>query len=223
MDNTLDLTNLTLVFTVKDTKLRAVVGVSCCLSILGSLLIILSYILFKKQRTRAREILLHISLMDLGVALANLIGLSVYFDRFYVGHETVPSPAYIEGLCKTQAFFANYCTISSIVWTIALAGFLYFLIIRHKTRISIYFHRTSRIVCYALPLLTALWLVLTDRLGYSPLDSSGWCTLISSQSMTPRIVDFYAYVFGNDLWIFMATVTIPILYLSIRCHLSNQV
>ena len=217
-----NLTNLTgLVFVVKDAKLRAVVGVFCCLSILGSLLIILSYILFKKRRSRAREILLHISLMDLGVALANLIGLSVYFDRFYFEYRG-SVPPYIEGFCKTQAFFANYCTISSILWTIALAGFLYFLIIHHRTRVAIYSHRGSHIVCYGLPLLVSLWLVLTKRLGYSPLDSSGWCTLINTELQTGS-VDYSATVFGNDLWVCLAVVTIPILYLSVRFHLTNQV
>ena len=209
------------VFVKKDPTLRAVVGVSCSLSILGSLLIILSYILFKKRRTRAREILLHISLMDLGVALANLIGLSVYFDRFYLlDNEQVP--AYIDGLCKTQAFFAAYCTYASILWTIALAGFLYFLIIHHRTRRAIYFVWLSYLVCYGLPLLLSLWLVLTKKLGHSPIDSSGWCTLITNDLQTGK-VDIFITVFAYDLWIYLAIVIIPIFYLAIRCHLASQV
>ena len=220
-----NLTKLQAAFLFKDKPLRAVVGVSCCLSILGSLLIILSYILFKKRRTRAREILLHISLMDLGVALANLIGLSVYFDRYYdkqVYDQEYEVPPHIKGFCKTQAFFAAYCTYASILWTIALAGFLYFLIIHHKTRIAIYFYWFSHVVCYVLPLLVSLWLVLTHRLGYSPLDSSGWCTLINRDILNDK-PDFFITIFGNDLWVYLTIVTIPFLYLSIRCYLSNQV
>ena len=220
-----NLTKLQTAFLFKDTALRAVVGVSCSLSILGSLLIILSYILFKKRRTRAREILLQISLMDLGVALANLIGLSVYFDQYYVDqvyNQTYVVPLYIKGLCKTQAFFAAFCTYASILWTIALAGFLYFLIIHHKTRIAIYFYWFSHIVCYVLPLLVSLWLVLTQRLGYSPLNSSGWCTLINRDILTDK-PDFFITVFGNDLWVYLTIVTIPFLYMSIRCYLANQV
>ena len=223
--NLSNLTSSEMVFLFKDRTLRAVVGVSCSLSILGSLLIILSYILFKKRRTRAREILLHISLMDLGVALANLIGLSVYFDQYYASHLLDKSnkvPAYIDGLCRTQAFFAAYCTYGSILWTIALAGFLYFLIIHHKTRIAIYFFWFSHIVCYVLPLLVSLWLVLTKRLGYSPVDSSGWCSL-NSRDLSMGKADIFITVFGNDLWIYLAIVTIPILYLSIRCYIANQV
>ena len=221
-----NLTNLEAAFLYKDPALRAVVGVSCCLSILGSLLIILSYILFKKRRTRARGILLHISLMDLGVALANLIGLSVYFDRYYIHHLYINTsykvPSHIDGLCKTQAFFAAYCTYASILWTIALAGFLYFLIIHNKSRISVYFFWISHITCYVLPLLVSLWLVLTNKLGYSPLNSSGWCTLINRDILNGKL-DIFITVFGNDLWVYLTIVTIPILYTSIRCYIANQV
>ena len=197
---------------------------SCCLSILGSLLIILSYILFKKRRTRAREILLHISLMDLGVALSNLIGLSVYFDHYYFEHKQNYSDvrASIKCLCHTQAFFSFYCTYASILWTIALAGFIYFLITHHKTRIAIHFHRFSYVVCYGLPLLVSLWLILTKKLGYSPLDSSGWCSLITRDLETGE-VDRFVTVFGYDLWVYLAVVTIPILYVSVRSYISNQV
>ena len=223
--NAANLTELQTAFLLKDTALRAVVGVSCGLSIIGSLVIILSYILFKKRRTRAREILLHISLMDLGVALANLIGLSVYFDKYFVKevyNKSYEPPAYIEGLCKTQAFFAAFCTYSSILWTIALAGFLYFLIVHHKTRIAIYFYWLSHIVCYVLPLMVSLWLVLTNKLGYSPLNSSGWCTLINRDIVNEK-PDFFITIFGNDLWVYLTIVTIPLLYMSIRCYLANQV
>ena len=225
---TTNLTVLTETFLVKSKTLRAVVGLSCSLSVLGSLLIILSFIFFKKRRTRARKILLHISLMDLGVALSNLIGLSVYFDRYYTHHQLNSSytvPSYIEGLCKTQAFFALFCTYSSILWTIALAGFLYCLIIHSKTRIFIYFYWFCHVFCYCLPLLVSLWLVLTKRLGYSPYDSAGWCSLITKRSVQSQhhVNDIYITVLGYDLWIYLAIITIPILYASMRCYLANQV
>ena len=68
----------------------------------------------------------------------------------------------------------------------------------------------------------SLWLVLTARLGYTPIDSSGWCSLINRDISTGK-ADIFITVFGNDLWIYLAIVTIPIPYLSIRCYLSNQV
>lgn len=162
--------------------------------------------------------------MDLGVALSNLIGLSVYFDRFYRQYGgNMTEHEYIDYLCKAQGFFSAYTTYASILWTIALAGFMYFLIIHHNNaNMSLYFRRASYIICYGLPFFVSLWLVLSGKLGYSPLDSAGWCSLISKDSVTGR-VDIFTTIFGNDLWVYLAMVTIPVLYFSIRCHLVNQV
>ena len=136
------LTNASIIFREKDVGIRAVVGVTCCLSIIGSLLIILSYIV-QKDRTKIREILVHISVMDLGVSLANLIGVAVYFDRYYQKiHGAHIAPVYIDNMCKTQAFFAAYCTLGSVFWTTALAGYLYVVILYHREpKYSIYFAR----------------------------------------------------------------------------------
>ena len=70
--------------------------------------------------------------------------------------------------------------------------------------------------------MVSLWLVLTGKLGHSPVESSGWCTLISYNLVTER-VDVYSAIFGNDLWIYLAIITIPLFYLSIRCYLASQV
>lgn len=76
------------VFKAKHSGLRTVVGLTCSLSALGSLLILFSYVCFKQLRSRPREILMHIAIMDLGVSLANLIGDVVYFDQYY--HSSLP-------------------------------------------------------------------------------------------------------------------------------------
>lgn len=41
---------------------------------------------------------------------------------------------------------------------------------------QLYFLRFSYVFCYGFPVMISLWLLLTDRLGYSPYDSSGWCS-----------------------------------------------
>ncbi len=74
----------------KHKEVRVVVGITCTLSIIGSLLIILSYLCFRDLRSRARLILVHISIMDCGVGLSNLIGAWVYFDRFYTDNTDCP-------------------------------------------------------------------------------------------------------------------------------------
>ncbi len=222
-------------FLQKDIPTRAVVGITCCLSILGSLLIILSFIL-QKKRTKAREILFHISLMDFGVGMANLIGLLVYFDRYYrkgnkiISEEEVPD--YIDGLCKTQAFFAAFCTLASIYWTTALAGYLYIVILyRRNPKYSKYFVRFCYFLCYGLSLFISAWLISIGKLGFSPYNSTGWCSLIAKDPRYPpegftdqsHKIDMFISIFANDLWIFTATFMIVVLYIAIKGLLSNQV
>ena len=212
--------NNTSTFREKDIGIRTVVGISCGLSIIGSLLIIVSYFL-QKNRTRAREILVHISLMDFGVAMSNLIGLLIYFDRFYSNNRLPPS--HIHNMCKTQAFFAAYCTLGSFFWTAALAGYLYTVILHNmQPKSAIYFHRLCYILCYGLAFCISLWLILSGRLGYSPYDSAGWCSLIARNIDTNR-VDLFAVVFGHDLWLYLVIFLIITLYVAIKSFLSSQV
>lgn len=215
--------NQTLFGHPKQTGLRVVVGIVCALSIAGSLLIILSYICFKSRRTKAREILVHISLMDLGVGLANIIGLSVYYDQYYFAAPRCPAPVYIDVLCKTQAFFAGYATLGSVFWTTSLMAYLYFRIVYSQTKLACYFSRFCYVFCYGFPLLISLWLVLTKKLGYSPYDSAGWCSLITKNPLENGKVDVFVSIFGNDLWMYVAILLIPILYLSVRLFVSNKV
>lgn len=208
------------IFRDKSLGIRTAVGVTCCLSIIGSLLIILSYVL-QKKRMKIRELLVHISLMDLGVSLANLIGVTVSFDQYYT--RVNGPPVYIDNMCKTQAFFAAYCTLGSVYWTTALAGYLYFVILYQKEpKYSIYFIRFCYILCYGLAFGISLWLVLRKKLGYSPYDSSGWCSLIAKDPTTGRN-DLFIVIFAHDLWMFLSIFLIILLYVAIRSFLSNQV
>lgn len=210
-------------FLLKRTGERAVVGITCCLSILGSLLIVLSYVCFKSMRSKTRQILVHLSLMDLGVALANLIGDAVYFDQYLYRPDAADGNTdTITALCKTQAFFAAYFTYGSILWTVALATYIYFLTLYCDTKLATRFLKFSYVFCYVLPFLLSLWLVLTGRLGYAPYDSTGWCSLILKDPDTGRVELFIA-VFASDLWFYLAIVLIVLLYLAVRIYTHEQV
>ena len=233
-------------FESKETGIRVVVILTCALSVLGSLIIVFSYGYFKQLRSKPREILLHISLMDFGVSLANLIGASVYFDRFYhipffntsdltldseydddddatVSDHTFTAPSTIEGFCTAQAFFAGYFTLGSIFWTIFLSIYIYIFLLYQNTKPNLpnYSFLMSYLISYGTPLIILLWLLLTHRLGYSPYNSSGWCSLIVQDPSTGDI-DIYAVVFGNDLWIYLAIIIIPTLYFASHNYIHKN-
>ena len=173
---------------------------------------------------------MHISLMDLGVGLANLIGDAVSFDRYYRRAENMTATGvvdisvepYIDRLCRTQAFFAAYFTYGSVLWTISLAVYLYFLIIHHGTQTALHFIRFAYVFSYMVPLVMALWLLLTKRLGYAPYNSSGWCSVIMTDPVTKQHHILIA-TFGYDMWIYLAIVLVPILYITVRVYVHDQV
>lgn len=217
-------------FLYKNWLVRFASGLSCAGSIVGSSLIILAYICFRRLRTKVREILFHLSVADFGVATANLIGAVVYFDRFYTpvcnsygDVVSIRTPrAAIEHLCTAQAFFALYFTISSILWTMSLAGYLYFVLVHHGTQHAKLFLMFSYIFCYGMPLLTSLWPALTWRLGYSPYNSAGWCTVILVDPKTGSR-DIFMGVVGYDLWIYLALVLVTVLYVAMKTFLREEV
>ena len=218
----------TSVFLKETATPRAVIGATCFLSIIGSAAIVLTFIAFKELRGPTRRILLHLSLMDLGVALANFVGCVAYFDRFYYQHfdeyDDFNVGPWIEYSCKIQAAVAVTCNNSSVLWTIAVAVYLYFRIVSHPMLVDKRFFSHLiiglAVFSYGLPILITVWLLLTHRLGFAPYDSSGWCTLIVLSPDRTKD-DIIAGVLGNDAWICIAFLMIPALYLSIKLHAKN--
>jgi G protein-coupled receptor 157 len=215
----------------KSNYVRGVSGASCAASLVGSVLIILSYMCFKRLRTKVREILVHLSVADSGVAAANLVGIVVYFDRFYniqcdeegKVYNIVPPQHHITILCNVQAFFALYFTLSSILWTVSLAVYLYFLLVHHGTSKARLFLVFAYFFCYGMPLLLTLWAMLTHKLGYSPYNSAGWCSVILVNPIYPHQRDIFMGIIGYDLWIYLALVLVSVLYFAIRAFLREEV
>ena len=206
--------------------LRSVVGVTCIMSILGSFLIIFSYILFKDIRTKARLILFHLSLTDLGVAVSNFVGDVVRFERFYTSNHTVTSPGSVpKFFCEAQAFCALYFTISSILWTSILAFYMYFLVLEKRHSFVRLYMYGSYVICYGIPLLVCIWMIHDKRLGYAPYNASGWCTLNIQNRMNDIITstDIFIAIFAYDLWIILTIVLIVIVYLSTHYFIRQEV
>lgn len=220
----------------KHVGLRIVVGITCFLSLLGSLLIILSYVLFKDLRTSARLILVHLSVADFGVAASNLFGEAYHFDRHFNGSLNSLTPVSLDRLCKAQAFFAHFCTISSVLWTMALAAFMYVVVTKLKSSVASDkgFLRFSYVFCYGLSLLVNVWMICTNRLGFSPFDTAGWCgTIIHKVKHSEdepenlyhhdHIIDYMSAVFGYDMWIVLTFIFIIVTYFALHFYMRQEV
>lgn len=216
--------NGTSVFLDKHISVRIVVGITCPLSMIGSLLIILSYICFKNLRSQGRLILLNLALMDFGVGLFNLVGAAVNFDQYYyntsVDDPITPAKA-VSDSCLVQAIFAHFCTGSSVLWTSCLAVYMYFLIFQNKEHKLKWFLPLSFAFCYGTPLGLSTWLIFTNRLGHSPYNAAAWCGIIFTKSSGN--VDYIATTIGYDLWIYLAIFLSVTIYSALFLHLHIEV
>lgn len=237
-------------FMNKKTWVRSISMVSCGLSVVGTLLIITSFLCFKELRSLGRQILVNISAMDLGVALANFAGAAAYFDGYYhkqtncttrlapilplvtrhtptnvPANVTVmcPESGTIDGLCISQAFFSVYFTYASILWTNSLSCYLYFRIVHNGTNLALYSLRFSYVFCYLMPLFLSVWLVLAGKIGFSPYESSGWCSIILKDPADPTRRDIFVSIFGYNLWIVLTFVLVPLLSISVYFYVRNEV
>lgn len=151
--------------------------IACGLSMLGSLLIILTYILFSDLRTTSRLLLVFLSFMDLGTALANSIGMAMDYKHTSEG-------------CKIQAAFAVFCSMSSYFWTAAIAFYLYLTIVREKQSLAKKLVKVFHIVAWGVPFIIVVLAGALNVLGYEDVNLSdnkssstvtgGWCFIRKS-------------------------------------------
>ena len=196
---------------------------TCILSVFGSLLIILSYACIRPIRSKAREILVHISIMDLVYTLANLIGAAI---NFKVNHASGnPNPAY-EGACKTQGWFAVYGTIGSVLWTIGLTLYLYFKVVtihsQPRTRTMQILLISLYIVGYVFPIAVASYFLGLGLIGYNKFLSSGWCT-INVFDVHTRQRMIHQFAIGYDMWMYLSLFLIPFLVIATKIMINAEV
>ena len=206
----------------RKTIVASVIYLTCSLSIIGSLLIIITYILFRDLRTNVRLILLHLSIMDLGIGLANLIGTAINFNKYYTAHRRSNFDL-MDGVCRTQAVFAAYSTYGSILWTNCLAVYLYFAVVhRISKKAAACLMSFMSLFCYLLPVLLTCWLIVTHKLGPSPYGSGGWCAIVDVDPIT-GVRNNFTVSFGYDMWIYLTFILVPILYIGTRFHINLKV
>lgn len=147
---------------------KYVLFVSTILSTLGCLLIILTYALYKDIRSTSRHIIFCISISDLIVSISNLSA-DVFIE-----------PPMIEG-CIIQSFIGSIFLLSSFLWTLSLAIFLYISLVMEKPSTAIAMvHPWFHLVCWLLPLVINLVALVTGNLGNGEdFAVAGWCWINS--------------------------------------------
>lgn len=190
---------------IKET-IQTVTEASCVLSILGSLLIIITYIVWRDLRTKARQIVVFLSVADFLTAVGYLYGsIQLFTDSSWD--------------CIAQSAVTTFANISSFLWTISIAIYIYMLIVKsdqnYGGQLMIGFH----IINWGVPLVIVAAAVGSNGLGWdNSYISVGWCWVNLDNN------NFLIWMlFGGKIWEFSAYVILPVIYFLVKRHIYVQV
>ena len=198
---------------------------SSCFSMIGSALIIVTFVLWKDIRTVARAIVVFLAVADFFTAAGYLFGAIVSYERHSYDPDTYTD------LCMAQSFITTAFPISSFLWTTHLAIYLYVAIVNENPtlakRLVILFHITG----WGIPLAICLPAVLTGHLGGSNERTSvNWCFVYfgnsnpnSSHVLKLRLAEYYGFEFlCGKFWEIAASIAAVYLYVSVKVVLRKR-
>ena len=185
---------------------RTLVTITCFLSLLGALLIIVTYIFWKDMRSCSRKILVYISISDSVVAASYMFGVLL--------PENANSTA-----CVTQSFLSTAANICSFFWTLFMAIYLYAAVARQTPAYNFlwFFH----VIAWGVPLFIVVLAWERGALGNDrDIYSSGWCWIRVRDHGNDDVI----WMFVTDkFWEILVFVLILIFYGLLKCHIRTEV
>ncbi|XP_051914437.1 G-protein coupled receptor 157 [Hippocampus zosterae] len=183
---------------------QVVVLCSCAMSFVGSSLIIVTYISLADLRTTPRKLLLFLSVADWLSAVSYAFGVWKVFDS--------DSPD-----CVAQGAISTFANTSSFFWTVAIAVYLYVLIVQSSQRAADSLVLVFHLVSWGVPLSITVAAVCLNKIGYTASEVSvGWCWV---RIHTPDRVLWM--LLTGKIWEFFAYLILPILYILIKRHIHT--
>uniref|UniRef100_A0A6B2LB81 G-protein coupled receptors family 2 profile 2 domain-containing protein n=1 Tax=Arcella intermedia TaxID=1963864 RepID=A0A6B2LB81_9EUKA len=190
---------------------------SCSLSMVGSLMILLTYVAWEDMRSTVRRMLVFLSLGDFFVALGNLFG--VVYD-IHANSKSV--------YCKIQSFITTGFSMYTFLWTMFI-GIYMLLIITKRKRTAMKLIPLFHLITLFVPLIIVCVAMAYGALGYSMQSGTrDWCWISDhymiyqphfEQPLTSIL--FWQIVAGKGIEIFAYIVT-PIVYLFSRRELGTN-
>ena len=183
--------------------LLVVQGVISFLSIVGSVLLILSYVLFKRLRSKSRLLITHLAVANFLAIFPSFLAVFMDFrTRFkvaYTNHD-IQQPNITELFNLTRGLFCSgnreffessasiYCnlcvylgfisvvgSLSTIFWTISVCIHFVFLVSYPTTKLASRLTHAYYVIAWLFPLGIGLWLLFHNWLGFEPTYSTISC------------------------------------------------
>lgn len=189
----------------------AISGVSSSLSIIGAIVIFVSFAKLPEIRNFTRSLLTYLTVADFLSALAYLVGLARY--AAWVQH--VSSPPHRDKLCIAQSFTLIFSYLASYFWTIVIAQhiFIAYTCQTDATRRRIP-HIVYHVICWGVPATVAITAISYDVLGEdNSIAPTPWCFLRGDIGQDKLI--YWAFGVGVAWELFTYLLT-TVLYLGLK-------
>lgn len=188
-------------------------------------LYIYQYFRWKDIRTGSRSVITFLAIADFFTAFGYIVGSTNYAIHLNQPPAT-PQCVNFSIICTIQSYITSWSSISSFLWTSALALYLYLTVVQSKiflaSKLIPYFH----VVCWGFPILICLPLLITNNLGYSPYAASTWCYIYEPIQQRDRGLEMetvWLILVGGKLWEITSYFFVVGLYIAIKCHVRKQV
>ena len=192
---------------------RSLTGITAALSILGTLAIITTYVLWKEVRTPSRKILVYISIADLVIALGYL------WSLFNEPDPSKDVTTFSGRSCEIQSFVTTCANLCSFFWTTFLAVYLYVSVARRRIDLADRMFPCFHLFGWLVPLVITSVALGEGALGNDYDDiSAGWCWIRKDASH--RLL--WMLVTGKA-WEITAYILITLLYGLLKWHLHQEV
>lgn len=191
---------------------RTLVVLTSALSLLGAIVIIVTYYAWKDMQSTSRKILVYISGADCVVVS------SFMFGAFLPPNTNSPA-------CTAQSLLYTTANLCSIFWTTFMAVFLYISIARKKPKLADIMFYMFHAIGWGVPVLIACVALQAGVLGNDrDIYSSAWCW-IKVHDSGKNVEDNYIMwmLVTGKAWEVLVFILILIFYGLLKCHLRQEV
>lgn len=193
--------------------------VSSFFSCLGSILILVVFLALPEIRTGAQKLITLLSIADFFTASGYFMA-AINFLLHYkpLGEtDTDENCKTFRSVCILQSLITTTSSMSSFLWTIILAVYFHVVIVNKQTIIKKKMFTLFNIIAWGVPITITIPLLITGKLGYSPLATSNWCYIKDSGVSAPktRVETVLLILVAGKFWEILAYIVVTVLYISI--------
>ena len=204
----------------QDSANKTCVATSSFLSIIGTLTIISTYVVWEDVRTTSRSILVCLSIVDFAVAVGYFVGVLTK-PMVHAGSIVAHDP-----VCLAQSFTTSSGSIMSFMWSTSLAIYLYLTLAKNRQVLAKKLLPLFHLLSWCIGPTINVVALSHKMLGNSDdAITAGWCWIVYQKNPTPTQKN------KEILWMFIdgklveiaAYFIIFVLYLLMKVKLRREV